>query len=118
MAQGKVKERITHVRFPVFSNYTVEVIVSDNPAESRANRSEKYGVYEKPFHALHTSTGCGDSCMFFPKDADIGAVAHECYHAVSAIASWANVDDPEFMAYHLGYLVKAVHKFVCSRSNR
>ena len=106
-------ERSMHVKFPVFCDYDVEVVIADDAKKARTRRNKTYGVYGKNFSALHSYTGFGNSCIVLPrKDTTLVTVAHECYHAVEAIMFWAGVEDSECFAYHIGYLTDKVYKFV------
>ncbi len=46
-------ERSMHVKFPVFCDYDVEVVIADDAKKARTRRNKTYGVYDKNFSALH-----------------------------------------------------------------
>jgi hypothetical protein len=102
------------VTFPVWSNYKVHVIFTDNIAESRIARYGDSGLAEGA-NALHCCAKDGHSHLLFKLgDCTIGVVAHECWHAIRCmLVDWAGVEimENELTAYHLGYLVDKVSEF-------
>lgn len=112
-------ERRMFIRFPVFVNYEIEVVVAKNIYAARSKRDKVYGKFEDSFHALHSYNKKGNALLVFPRDADLNCVAHECFHATVALMDWISNDaSNECAAYHLGYLTQQVYKFVHGRSKR
>jgi hypothetical protein len=116
-----VKTRITHVEFPVFSDYIVHVeITSDLEASMRryppcvAAMNEFKDDYSCEALTIHTDETF--SFIFFQHDASAGTIAHEAWHVVSRMLKLLGVEpDGEVVAYHLGYLVNQIFKFVRGR---
>lgn len=110
-----MKEKITTVRFPVFANYTVNIVITDDVVKSRKSRDAKLG---EPYdgvtaQAIHSwpLDGQGSSWLFFTQNVGAGTVAHECFHCVRRIMRWLGADiENEVVAYHLGYLVDKTWK--------
>lgn len=104
------------VTFPVWSNYKVHIVFSEDIAGSLRKR---YGKKADPrageAGAMHRYDSDGHSHIFFKVgDAGTGTIAHECYHAVRAMMmSFADCDtmENETTAYHLGYLVSQATEF-------
>lgn len=102
----------TWVKFPVFSNYSVRVIVTEDLANSFGKRLGE--------HRLHGSTDAacfhdnnGRTWMFLRPDSDEGVVAHEAWHVLYGIHDYIGAKiENEIVAYHLGFLINAVHKFL------
>jgi hypothetical protein len=110
------KERTKTFVFPVFLNYEIQVVVAQNVREARQKRNEIYGEHVGDFSALHSHNRIGNALIVFEeKSKDLVCVVHECYHAIRAMMCWANVDDEEASAYHLGYLTQQVYDFVCKK---
>ena len=106
-------ERRTHVKFPVFQNYDIEVVVAKDPHRARKVRNHKYGVFPDKFYAIHAYNNNGSAVLIFPPEVGVVVIAHECWHAVRAMMEWAGVSlDNECVAYHLGYLTQKVYDFV------
>ncbi len=55
----------------------------------------------------------GYSIIYLKKDAKIGTIAHESYHAVKHLMKFIGSpgDDGEVVAYHLGYIVDKAVEF-------
>lgn len=113
--QSKPRERERLYSFPVFSNYYVRIVISEDIVASRTLRNRRIGeVYDGlPALGLHSwpSTGGGEAWLFFPSSAKMSTVAHECLHCVHRMMRWIGADyDNEVYAYHLGYLVGKAHE--------
>lgn len=108
----------TKIVFPVFSDYTVHVEVTTDMAKSakRHTETEKVEVVENMgAMAVHVSDE-PQSFVFLPYNATPGAIAHESWHVIRNMMKWAGIElDSETCAYHLGYLVQKVYKFVRGR---
>lgn len=92
--------------------YAVFVIFTEDMARSVHARYPKM-PYGDSFRAIHCHEhGNPYSHVFFKiGDCPPGTVAHECWHAVRfMLLDWAGCNlDSENIAYHLGYVVDAVH---------
>jgi hypothetical protein len=116
-----VRSRVKVIDFPVFGNYLVHVEVTSDPARSMA----KYPVTRAALEQIGGDFGAGltihdeDGCMsfiFLPYNPSVGTIAHEMWHAVKHMMETRGVElDSETTAYHLGYLVDHVFKFVRGR---
>jgi hypothetical protein len=112
-------ERSITVVFPVFGNYSIEIVVAKDATKARKERDDVYGAFEGPFYALHSFNKEGNALLVFPQGVKIGTIAHECFHAVIAMMDWIGNDaSNECAAYHTGYLTQKVYDFVRSRSKR
>ena len=63
--------------------------------------------------AVHADTL---SFVFLPYSASVGSIAHESWHVVRRMMEHAGVElDNEAVAYHLGFLVNKIFRFVRGR---
>ena len=107
------EERSKTITFPVFSDYSVEIVVAKDVIKARHKRDSIYGIFEGNFHALHSHNRLGKSLIVFPDNyKGISDIAHECCHAVQALMEWTSINDTECMAYIFGYLTQVVYDFV------
>lgn len=102
--------------FPVWSNYVVHVVFTNNLASSYYKRyhREREFIGTHAFHAVSHNPG-GHAHLFFKiGDSPAGVVAHECWHAVRELLNYGGVEqlDNEMIAYHLGYLVQQASNFL------
>ena len=101
------------VKFPVFSNYTMFVVFSDDLCSARMQRYGDAGAGGESDTGAFVSR-CSEGChIFFKPYAGAGIIAHEAHHAIRALLVWADVKDfdNEVVAYHLGYLVNQITNF-------
>jgi hypothetical protein len=110
-----MKEFKKVLKLPVFNNYKITIICTDDVAESW--RKKFPGQDDEITHgalALTSRSKNGHSIMFFPKDVGGGTIAHECWHVINAVFTWAGVRDyeDEIVAYHLGWLTSAAIRFL------
>lgn len=109
-------EHKTKIRFPVFSDYTVHVVVTEDIMEARAELDYLLGPCGGgAASALHSYPADHPvSYLFFnPVLLTYGVVAHETWHCVRAMLEWAGARmENEVVAYHLGYIVDEIHKFL------
>lgn len=101
------------VKFPVFSGYTIHVVLT---SDLRASHVSRYGdgglADDASTAAFYTSAGTGHSHLFCTKDAPAGILTHEAWHAIYGMFEWAGAElDNESVAYHLGYLVDKIAQF-------
>lgn len=117
-----MKERKTKIVFPVFGDYTIHVVVSDDVCESRKKRDGYFGEsFEGTARALHSYslTRPAESWLFLHGLAKPGSIAHESWHAVYRMMDWAGARiENEIVAYHLDYLVDKVWKHVRPKGYR
>jgi hypothetical protein len=108
--------RITTVEFPVFSDIIVHVELTNDFDKTLS----KYPCIE---HMTGNNEDCeamtvyGHSgCvifMFLKPNVSVGTIAHESWHAIRAMFESIGVEiENETVAYHLGYLVNKVFRFV------
>lgn len=109
---GHVERRLKIV-FPVFSEYTVYVVLTkDIPEAARKRCIPGDFDYTRGLHVRNGFT----SWMFLHPRACSSTVAHECWHAVEGIMKAIGADpESEVIAYHLGYLVGEVSNFMAKR---
>lgn len=100
----------TTIRFPVFSDYSVRVILSRNIAGT----GRRLGVdLTGCLGAFVTHGDSKTSHLILAAPPDPATIAHESSHAIRALFRFtgAKADDEAF-AYHLDYLVGRIHKFL------
>lgn len=117
MAAKKFIEKIVKYDIVPF-NYDLIVVVSDSIQQSRTNRNDILGYYEPDDHhgAMHCYVG-HQSYIFLNYGADIGTIAHETFHFIWRLMQWIGAEhNNEVMAYHLGYYVREIAKFIYSAS--
>lgn len=101
------------IRFPVFSNYQVKVVFTDDVA---ASKKARYGTDFDTSNAsavhCHDETQGVSHIIFDINRACNGTMAHESWHAIYAMMKWAGAGlENEVVAYHLGYLTQRVNDF-------
>lgn len=116
-----MKARVTHVEFPVFSHYIVHVEVTTDLKKSLAKYPAPQAAlrwYEENDEDLGEAitiheVGHGFSFIFLPYNVSVGSIAHESWHVVKNMMKYCGIElDSETVAYHLGYLVNQIFKFV------
>lgn len=116
----RVKNRSTLVEFPVFSNYFVHVELFSDLKKTLAKYPQTKNIPEKEFEnsdalTVHDLDG-HFSFIFVKHNVSVGTIAHESWHAVNQMMNVMGVEiDSETVAYHLGYLVNEVFRFVRGR---
>ncbi len=102
------------VRFPVFCNYRVHVVVTDDVQKSHSERKCGDDNDHAGVEALFCTNGKGpESYIFFQREASAGTIAHESWHAVRRMLLDIGSElDNEVVAYHHDYLVDAAFHFV------
>lgn len=113
-----MKRRFTTVDFPVFCYYIVHIEVTSDLKKSM----EKYPATKSiPLDSEFDNKGAWSvhvenepvSFIFLPYNTSVGDIAHESWHVVHRMMRYVGVSpDSETVAYHLGYLVNQVFKFV------
>jgi hypothetical protein len=65
--------------------------------------------------AVHEDDG-NFSFIFFPYDVSVGTIAHERWHVIRNMMKFVGIElDSETVAYHLGYMVNHIVKFIKGR---
>lgn len=98
--------------FPAFSRYKLHIVFTDDIGRSKKHRYGNDNHCEGA-EAIHIPNEGGSSHIIFRYTAGARIIAHESWHAVRSLLLWAGADlDNEVVAYHLGYVVEEVHKFL------
>ena len=110
--------RFTTVEFPVFSDFTVHIEMSSDFEKSiikYPSISDMVDKFDEQADPLTIYDG-GQVCFIFLRpNVSAGTIAHEAWHAVRNMFDCMGVEDNETVAYHLGYLVDKIFKFVRRR---
>lgn len=116
--------RVTTIEFPVFSNYIVHVEVTKDIKKAMQKYPSTQPVCncdgskmegDNDAVTVHVSNE-NFSFIFLHPNCSVGTIAHECWHAVKGMMEYMGVElDSETVAYHLGYLVDKVFKFMKRR---
>ena len=113
-----MKSRITHLEFPVFSGYLVHIEITSDVQKSLAKYPETKcavdGEDDANTHAITVHIVNEPlTFMFLPYNVSVGTIAHESWHAVKRMMEYVDVKlDSETVAYHLGYSVDKIFRFV------
>ena len=109
------------VKFPAWS-YDIHIVLTSNVDLSTGRIQRDIEDTELDFSMEHKSEhgGCHiahkkalDSYVILPMDAPCSAVAHEAWHAIRYMLTSAGAElDSETVAYHLGYLVGQIIRFL------
>jgi hypothetical protein len=116
-----MRSRITLIEFPVLSDYIVHVEITSDLEKSMRRYppcqeaiDELKGDYACDALTVHTDETF--SFIFFPHNASVGTIAHEAWHVVNRMMSLLSIEtDNEVVAYHLGYLVDKIFRFMRRR---
>lgn len=108
------------VTFPIFSNYTMVIVVTE---EKSLMPTVSY-ISDRDFNREPDLSPTCDACtmrarhghtyIMFTKDATLGTIAHEAWHAIyHMLKDFAGAElEDETVAYHLGYLVDQISQFI------
>lgn len=114
-----MKSRHTTIEFPVFSSYMVHVEVTSDLKKSMAKYPltkvavDDYGDGDGV--AIHVDKE-GFSFIFLRYNASVGDIAHESWHVVHRMMDFLGIElDHETAAYHLGYMVNKIFRFMRGR---
>lgn len=103
------------LQFPIFANYQVSVIFTPNIPKA----VKKLGgeVSKNTDACFVTKKGCpGEGWLVFGLNPSADAIAHECWHCISALLKFVGAKrEEEVVAYHLGYLVGKIHEHLEAR---
>ena len=119
-----MKEHVKLVRFAVFQNYAVRIILTDDILASRKKLDPLIGQpYDGDGHCsgmhCYSKLHDGVSWLLVTPATTPGVVAHECWHAVYRLMQWAGANaENEVIAYHLMYLVARVTSWMRVNSRR
>ena len=107
---GDYEKKVT---FPVYSEYAVRIVFTDDLPKSRIGRYGNAGAAGEGDTNAMVSTNSEGCHIFFKPMARTGVIAHEAYHAVRRMLDWigANECDEEVVAYHLTHLVDIIAVF-------
>jgi hypothetical protein len=104
-----MKNRRAVVRFPVFNDYRVHVILSRDVRRT----ARRLGADDGPCLAFFLPGGKQGHLVLGPNALDPGTISHESSHAVRELLRFHGAkNDEETFAYHLDYLVGRIHKFL------
>lgn len=106
------------IKFPVFNDWDIHVEVSQN--FEKAITRYKFtleGYTEENTNALTVHMEEEARCyVFFRPRASPGTITHEAWHAMTHIFETLGIElDHESMAYHLGYVVDQIYRYVKRR---
>lgn len=113
-----MRSRHTIIEFPVFSDYRVHVEVSSDIKKSMQKYPEiKHIDMDDNTNAIAVHEDDGNfSFIFFPYDVSVGTIAHESWHVIRNMMKFVGIElDSETVAYHLGYMVNHIVKFIKGR---
>ena len=115
----KFKERKKSIKFPIFVNYTVNIIVTNDKQKSLKKIANKYKLVIDQDHFEALSINVSDystSFLLFGENPSVGTIAHEVWHTVRhMLVEWVGAGlDNEVVAYHLGYLTQQVYDVIYS----
>lgn len=115
-----MRSKVKHIIFPVFSDYSVHVEITSDLKRSMAKYPPTKAVFETvdvgcDGIAVHVD-GENVAFIFLPYHASVGTIAHEAWHIIKAMMERMDVElDSETVAYHLGYLVDEIFRFMRGR---
>ena len=109
--------RITTIEFPVFSDFIIHVEISNdfdktiskypnikNFADGTNQNCDALTIHENDSPLVF---------IFLKHNVSVGTIAHESWHALCHMFETVGVDmDSETVAYHLGFLVNAIFRFM------
>lgn len=111
-----MKNRITTIEFPVFSSYIVHVEIMSDLKKTLLKYPHTKNIPDEDSDNCDAMTVHDEghlSFLFLKYNSSVGAVAHECWHVVRRMMTIMGVEiDSETTAYHLGYLVNQVFRFL------
>ena len=115
-----MRSKVKHIAFPVFSNYIVHVEITSDLKRSMAKYPPTRAVIEAADEACDGMTIHVEdetfSYIFLPYNASVGTIAHESWHTIKAMMEHLAIElDSETVAYHLGYLVDQIFRFMRGR---
>lgn len=112
-----MRERQKTIKFPVWSDYTVRIIITRDFATSAKMHCDSDVEISCKALTIHigddNDSETKQSFIFLMPDCDVDSLVHECWHVVYRMMDYfgASLED-EVVAYHLGYLTQQVYDFV------
>lgn len=113
-----MRDKEFHIDFPVFADYRVNVIVTQDIEKCMKKRKDCAGIEFEGDEAAITvhDEDVPQSLIIFGKHTDIGTITHESWHALFNMFKHMGAQlEEETVAYHLGYLVNEIVKRVMGR---
>jgi hypothetical protein len=118
-----VVENSMIVKFPAW-NYDIHVTLTSDVDLSTTRRQRYIDGCELMYSYAHGGCHIGhkgalESWVILPMDAPCSSVAHEAWHAIRHMMVSAGADlDSETVAYHLGYLVGQIIRFLIKNQKK
>jgi len=112
--QYKFAQRVKAFHFPVFSNWKLLVIFTNNMAKTLRKYPQTRCIEkESGDYALTVNVPKEDlTFVVLPHDCCLRTVAHEAFHAMEHILGAHDISlSGEIGAYHMGYLVREISKW-------
>lgn len=105
----KFRDKVYTIQIPNIAGYKIHFVFSNDIQESAAKRWHVDPEHVSNAAALHHGTEAGHSWLVFKEDVGVSIMVHECWHAVYAMLTWADIpiDNNELIAYTLGYVVSS-----------
>lgn len=115
----KVKEKIKLIRLDPF-NVNIWIVITSSVKQSANHAFKLIGGEGVGIEDDDDSKGAvtvsaphnGNIYIVISPDAPVGHIAHECYHAANAAATFSGVEDEEFYAYTIGFLTEKIFNLV------
>jgi hypothetical protein len=106
------RNRSTKILFPIFAGYEVRLIVTRDIIATARRLKEPDLIGAHAGYATRDDTP-GVGWLVLQPDAGPDLVSHEASHAIRALAKFLGTEfDEETFAYHLGFLVGRIHRFL------
>jgi hypothetical protein len=105
------------IEFPALSHYVVHVEISSDIKKSLLKYPPTKSIeMEENTHGLAVHTDNAFSYIFLPYDTSAGDIAHEAWHVIRHMMEYLSIElDNEAVAYHLGYMVNKIFRFLRGR---
>lgn len=112
MTLKAMKTRTKRIVFPVFKDYEIIVVVTTDLKKAIKRYDSEYDIDEG---AAATLLKDDSSIIFIPICTPLDIMVHESWHAVKNMMDHLELElDHETVAYHLGYVVDQIQRFVYS----
>lgn len=106
-----MRNRRTKIRFPIFADFEIAVICTHDLVKTGKRLKEKLEHAEAAYVYKKERPGYG--WLIFGPNPTPELIAHEASHAVRDLFKFAGVgNDNEAFAYHLGHVVRRLHRFL------
>ena len=111
--QKRIRNKRTKIRFPVFENFTVTVIVAKNLVNTARACGAECSVNDGALFVEHPKMSLRCWLLFERGSVTNRWVVHEASHAIRHMFKVLGVrNDDETFAYHLGHLTDKLNKFL------